>query len=173
MRIPNLRSVTSSLTNSELVTTSNLEMFTDSARGIELYTHIGSKERILELENNSQKKSKIDAEHYTPFLKQAKIENKVASLVRDKLYIDGALYKPNDQRRKFREAASLTTVSGGVPLPILQIDRRLQTDKFNQLQVTAFFNGEVSEIMPFTRIFKGSTCGAECPYMEGKQTIVI
>ncbi|CAC5381130.1 unnamed protein product [Mytilus coruscus] len=30
-------------------------------------------------------------------------------------------------------AASLTTVSGGVSLPILQIDRRIQTDKFNQL----------------------------------------
>ncbi|CAC5389913.1 unnamed protein product [Mytilus coruscus] len=96
-----------------------------------------------ELEDNSQKKSKIDAEHYTPFLKQAKIENKVASLVRDKLYIDGALYKPNNQSREFREEASLITVSGGVPLPILQIDRQLQTDKFNQLQVHQFHLGHL------------------------------
>ncbi|CAC5381131.1 unnamed protein product [Mytilus coruscus] len=100
---------------------------------------------VVKKQNNSQKKSKIDAEHYTPFLKQAKIENKVASLVRDKLYIDGALYKPNDQRREFREAASLTTVSGGVSLPILQIDRRLQTDKFNQLQVQQFHLGHLRD----------------------------
>ncbi|CAC5405340.1 unnamed protein product [Mytilus coruscus] len=36
---------------------------------------------------------------------ERKKENKVALLVRDKLYIDGVLYKPNDQRREFREAA--------------------------------------------------------------------